>query len=358
MALRPEKIDVHSHFLPSFYREACRANGHGAPDGYPILPEWSLGAHLQMADKLNITKCYLSVSSPGVHLVPNDDELARNICRQCNTVAADAKAHFPDRFGFWAALPLPDVEGALDELAHAFDVLNADGVAVYTNTHGYYLGHSAYEPIWAELNRRHAIIFVHPTTPCCLEQGCGNETSCRNASPLPEFPRPIFEFFFDTARAVVNLFYSGTIARYPNIIYIIPHAGGCLPPLIERFSSFGRGIPSLPVDESVTPAFVKEKLGKNFYFDMAGTAWPDQLPALLAFVDKEHILYGSDYPFTPVQFVELLANTMEEHMPRVMMTEDERKMAYKGNAERLFRKQMVASKAEASSNTLSKDLSL
>lgn len=289
-----------------------------------------------MADKLNITKSYLSVSSPGVHLVPNDHELAKKICRQCNIEAANAKGRFPDRFGFWASLPLPDVNGALEELTFAFDTLAADGVAVYTNTHGYYLGHSAYETVWAELNRRHSIVFVHPTTPCCLEQGGMSIATCRTASPLTNFPRPIFEFFFDTARAIINLFYSGTIARYPNITYIVPHAGGCLPPLIERFSSFGRGIPNLPVDESVNPAFVKEKLRSNFYFDMAGTAWPDQVPALLAFADKEQLLYGSDYPFTPAHFVEMLADTMEEHMPRALETEEERRMAYSRNAENLF----------------------
>lgn len=301
-----------------------------------------------MADKLNIVKSYLSVSSPGVHLVPRDNELARKISRECNTVASEAKAKYPDRFGFWASLPLPDVEGALDEMIHAFDVLKADGVAVYTNTHGYYLGDTAFEPVWKELNQRHAIIFVHPTTPCCLEQGATSEVSCRTATPLQNFPRPIFEFFFDTARAVINLFYSGVVNRYPNIKYVIPHAGGCLPPLIERFSAFGLGIPGLPVDDSATPAFVKEKLRTNFYFDMAGTAWPHQVPALLAHVDKDHILYGSDYPFTPSRYVELLANEIEEHMPRVITTEEEQKMVYKGNAERMLQVQQANSLADSS----------
>lgn len=311
-----------------------------------------------MADKLNITKSYLSVSSPGVHLVPNDDELARRIARECNIVAADVKTSFPERFGFWASLPLPDIDGSLEELAYAFDKLNADGVAVETNTHGYYLGHRAYEPVWVELNRRHAIVFIHPTSPCVLEHRDAGPAGCHNSAPLPEFPNPIFEFFFDTARAVINLFYTGTIARFPKITYIIPHAGGALPSLIERFSRFGRAIPGLPVDESVTPDFVRERLKTNFYFDMAGTPWPDQVPALLAFIGKDQVLYGSDYPFTPAEFVGVLADTMERSMPQVFKTEAERMMAYKGNAERLFRQQSASMNVSISNSTSSKSTEL
>ncbi len=306
-----------------------------------------------MADKMNITKSYLSISSPGVHLVPGDDELARKLCRECNNVGADAKTRFPERFGFWASLPLPDVDGSLKELAYAFDELKADGVVVATNIHGYYLGHREFEPVWAELDRRHAIVFVHPTTGCSLEHSgaAGAAVGCCKATPLSEYPNPIFEFFFDTARAVINLFYSGTVDRYPNITYIIPHAGGCLPPLIDRFSLFARAIPGLPIDQSVTPEYVKESLKRNFYFDMAGTPWPSQMPALLAFIDKDQVLYGSDYPFTSAVVVERLAETMEQYMSSIFKTEEERAMAYQTNAEKLFRSRAGVGHAETSSST-------
>ena len=304
-----------------------------------------------MADKLNITKSYLSISSPGVHLVPGNDQLARRVCRECNIAGANAKTRFPDRFGLWASLPLPDVEGSLEELAYAFDELNADGVVVETNAHGYYLGHRDYEPVWTELNRRHAIVFMHPTTGCSLEFQGAKVAGCSKAIPLPEYPNPIFEFFFDTTRAVINLFYSGTIARYPEITYVVPHAGACLPPLVERFALFGRAIPNLPVDGSVTPGFVKDRLRKQFYFDMAGACWLDQLPALLALVGKDQVLYGSDYPFTPAQNVERFADAMEQYMPTVFRTEKERGMAYTKNAERLFADRLAAADATASAHT-------
>lgn len=306
------------------------------------MQEWDIESHLRMADKLNIVKSYLSISSPGVHLVPDDHELARKISRECNTVAADAKKRFPERFGFWASLPLPDVEGSLQEVAYAFDELQCDGVAVASNIHGYYLGHHDFEPVWAELNRRHAIVFVHPTSGCTHNEGVDKSQGSRSATPLSEYPNPIFEFFFDTARALISLFYSGAIARYPNITYIIPHAGGCLPPLIDRFSIFGAAIPGLPVDKSVTPNFVQEKLKTNFYFDMAGTAWPNQIPALLPFIEKRQVLYGSDYPFTPAIYVEQLAESMKQHLPSVFKTEEEEEMAYSGNAKQLFRDHIAA----------------
>lgn len=270
--------------------------------------------------------------------MPNNHDLARKLCRECNNVGADAKKRYPDRFGFWASLPLPDVSGSIDELAYAYDELKADGIVVETNHHGYYLGHPDYEPVWAELNRRHAIVFVHPTSGCVLEHLSDGLLRSRKSAPLSEYPNPIFEFFFDTARAIINLFYSGTISRYPNITYIISHAGGCLPPLVERFSLFGRAIPNIKVDSSVSPQYVKEKLKQNFYFDMAGTPWPDQLPMLLAFVEKKQVLYGSDYPFTSSEYVEKLAENMERFMPSVFVNEEEQKMAYVRNAEEMFQK--------------------
>lgn len=296
-----------------------------------------------MAKDMNIQKSVISISAPGVHLVLGDSQGARQLCRDCNNYAADLKRRMPDQFGFWASIPLPDVEGSLEEMTRALDHLNADGIAVHTNHHGHYLGDESFEPIWAELDRRRAIVFIHPICPYTLGTGAdstgsttGDKSNPTPAVPLPQFPRPIFEYLFDTARAVINLFYSGAVHRYPNITYVIPHAGGCLPPLVERFSMFAHAIPGLPVDKSVDPKFVKERLRKQFYFDMAGAPWPDQMHGLMPYIDVKQLLYGSDYPFTPVAAVGMLATSMATHMKNLFEDAEDRELAYRGNAQRLL----------------------
>ncbi|KAL4995192.1 hypothetical protein BDV10DRAFT_188308 [Aspergillus recurvatus] len=356
MALAYPKIDVHSHYLPDVYREYYLEYGPAVPDGMPAWPvrladptssvtvglnsseqEWDVDAHLQMADAMNITKSYLSISSPGVHLVAGNDQLARDIARQVNIAGAEVKKAYPDRFGLWVSLPLPDIDGSLEELAYGMDHLDADGVVLMTNVDGYYLGHERYERLWAELDRRAAVIFIHPTTGCISETTADNPVGvcARPAAPLPQYPSPIFEFFFDTTRAIINLFYSGAISRYPNIKYVVAHAGACLPPLIERFATFGS---LAAADPSVSPGFVKERLRRQFYFDLAGLPFPDQLHGLLPFVGSEQILYGSDYPFTNAQLVQHLGDIMEQYMPEVFKTDEERKMVFSQNAERVFQK--------------------
>ncbi|KAL3479797.1 hypothetical protein BJX99DRAFT_255230 [Aspergillus californicus] len=341
MALAYPKIDVHSHYIPDIYLASYLKY---TPSGMPALPEWDIDAHLRMADTMNITTSYLSIPSPGVHLIAGDDQLARDLARQVNIAGAELKKAHPTRFGLWISLPLPDVEGSLEELAYGLDHLDGDGVGVMTNVGGYYLGHESYEPLWAELDKRAAIVFIHPTTGCIYdpepEPAVDNNNNnppggvCAHpAAPLPQYPTSIFEFFFDTTRAIINLFYSGAVARYPSIRYVIPHAGACLPPLIERFAT-SRSLGA--VYSSVSPDFVKERLREQFYFDLAGRPFPDQLRGLLPFVGPEQILYGSDYPFSSAEMVRQLGDIMEEYMPEVFETDEERRMVFSRNAERLF----------------------
>ncbi|GAM40133.1 hypothetical protein TCE0_034r12242 [Talaromyces pinophilus] len=239
------KIDTHSHFLPPDYRNTLENNGHAHPDGMPGIPEWSVETHLEMMKSVNVTKSYLSISSPGTHLIAGDNKLTRKLTRYVNDYASELKKKYPDHFGFFATLALGDVMGSLEEIPHAFDNLNADGLTVMTNFHGSYLGHKDFDPIFDELNRRHAIVFIHPTTPCLL--------SGPSATPLSAIPRPMFEFLFDTARAIINLFLSGIVSRCSNITWIVPHCGGAFPPLINRFSSIGPIVGSTEVDPRLNP---------------------------------------------------------------------------------------------------------
>ena len=285
-----ERFDVHAHFLPDAYRRAAVAAGHTSPDGFPQLPPWSAAEHVEVMDRLGIATAMLSISSPGVHF--GDDAAARRLARQVNEEGrAVAEAH-PGRFGLFASLPLPDLDGSIAEIAYCYDHLGVDGVVMLTNADGTYLGDDALEPVFDELDRRHARVFLHPTSPACWEH-----TSLGR-------PRPMIEFLFDTTRAVVNLVLNGTVARHPDIEFIVPHAGATLPVIADRVAAF-----SLVLDDVDPAADVLRDLGR-LHYDLAGFPVPRQLDAILSLTTAEHLHYGSDYPFTPEFVVDLAATTL------------------------------------------------
>ena len=133
-----QHVDVHAHYLPDAYREAALAAGHAMPDGFHELPAWSAQAHIEMMDRFGIAVSMLSISSPGVHF--GDDAAARSLARQVNDDGHRARASHPGRFGLFASLPLPDVEGAIEEIGYCYDELEVDGVCLLTNAGGVYLG--------------------------------------------------------------------------------------------------------------------------------------------------------------------------------------------------------------------------
>lgn len=272
------KIDVHAHYVPASYRAALLQNGHGQPDGFPQIPDWSAEEHVAAMDRLGIATSLLSISSPGVHLA--DEPAARDLAREVNEAGRRAVVDHPGRFGLFASLPLPDVDAAIAEIAHCCDRLDVAGFTLLTNIGGTYLGDPAFGPVFRELDRRGARLFIHPTSPACWEH-----TSLGR-------PRPMLEFFFDTTRAVVDLVLGRTVARHPGVEFIIPHAGATLPMVADRVSVFSR---LLGVDPAVD---VLRNLGR-LHFDLAGFPVPRQLDALLTLTTLEHLHYGSDYPFTP-----------------------------------------------------------
>jgi predicted TIM-barrel fold metal-dependent hydrolase len=273
-------VDVHAHFLTPEYVELARAAGHDHPDGMPGWPTWSASRHLELMDRWGIATSMLSISSPGVHF--GDDTAARELSRHVNDAGAEIHRAHPDRFGHFASLPLPDVDGALDELARALDELGAEGVVVETNVGGTYLAEPRYEPLWAEIDRRGTPVFVHPTSPPHAE-----------AIALGR-PRPMLEFIFDTTRAVSDLVFNGTLQRHPNIPWIIPHGGGTLPLLAQRMELFRAAFADLADTDAPIP-----RQFARLWFDLAGTPFPHQVPALASAFGTDHILYGSDFCWTP-----------------------------------------------------------
>ena len=299
--LAPQRIDVHAHFLPEKYRSALAAAGHSKPSGMPGIPSWSVDQHIAMMDRNGIAASVLSISAPGLHF--GDDAAARALARHVNEEGAKATQAHPQRFGMFASLPLPDVDGSLQELAYAFDVLHADGVVLESNHHGIYLGDRRLEPVFAELHRRKAKIFIHPTNPhcpCC-------QTQDPTALPPIGYPFPMLEFMFETTRAVFNLILSGTLDRYPDLQIIVPHAGATIPVLADRVAGLS---PALGLSQKLdVPRFYA--LLRGMYYDLAGFPLPRQLLPLLEIADPQRILYGSDWPYTPEPLVAALAAKLD-----------------------------------------------
>lgn len=308
------RIDVHTHFVPEVYAQALAAAGITQPDGIKATPSWSEAAALAAMDRLDVEVAMLSISTPGVHF--GDPAAAAGLARAVNEESAAIRSRNPGRFGSFASLPLPDVDAALVELGHAVDVLGADGVVVYTNSGGLYLGDPRLEPLFAEVAARQVVMFVHPTTAHCGEHlGLG-------------YPRPMLEFMFDTTRSVTNMVLSGVLERHPDLQVIVPHAGAALAVLASRVELL---LPLLtPPGETPAPS-LRAALGR-LHFDLAGAPVPELLTALLAVADPTKLLYGSDFPFTPADACVALA----EQLDATDLLAQIRAGVDRGNAERLL----------------------
>ncbi|HEY2305922.1 MAG TPA: amidohydrolase family protein [Streptosporangiaceae bacterium] len=287
-------LDVHAHYVTDRYRKECLAAGHGQPDGMPGLPGWSVEAALEIMATAGIAAAVVSISSPGVHF--GDDSLgpnqpARDLAAHVNDAGAQIVAERPGQFGLSAVLPLPDVDGALAELSRAYDDLRTDAVALKTNYHGRYLADAAFGPVLAELDIRAAVVTLHPTSPPGWEHTALGR------------PRPMIEFLFDTTRCVVDLALSGTLTRYPDIRWIVPHAGAVLPALAHRVAGM-----SLMTE---TPVDLPGLLG-SLHYDLAGSPLPVALEGLLALAGPDRLLYGSDFPFTPAPAIAYLATALRQ----------------------------------------------
>ncbi len=217
------RIDVHQHVVPPFWAKALPNHGgdpSGPRSGDPsstVLPQWSPEDAIDLMDSQEIATGILSLTAPGI--VGWDQRARREMARRVNEYTADLVAKRPDRFGHFATVPLPDVDGALSELEYALDTLRADGVILLGNHAEKYLGDATLEPLWAELHSRLAVVFVHPGLPLTPAVGV--------AGPLVDYP-------FDTTRTQLVL--NGIVDRYPRARIILAHAGGFVPFASHRFA--------------------------------------------------------------------------------------------------------------------------
>jgi 6-methylsalicylate decarboxylase len=272
-------IDVHHHFAPPAYVAENRSKVS------PAALDWTPQKALDAMDAEGVATAVLSLALPGVWF--GDIDAARRMSRLCNDYAADLARSHPGRFGLFPVIPLPDTEGSLREIEYAFDVLKASGIGIVTNysdaSGSKWLGNPAFTPVFEELNRRKAVLFVHPIVASCCQK------------LMPDVSPLVSEIPEDTTRAVTNLLFTGTFSRFGDIRFIFSHGGGDVPMVMGRLHDYApKNIAEL------APDGIDYELAR-LYYDIAGTAYPPAIAALMKLVPVSQILFGSDNPFVPLK---------------------------------------------------------
>ncbi|MEU6148246.1 amidohydrolase family protein [Streptomyces sp. NPDC047081] len=315
------RIDLHHHLFPPTGLVGRTMRALMERTGWTNSPvtTWTPEKSVEFMDQAGIRTAVLSL--------PNDMEQAapmaerRAFAREVNTLAAEIVDTHPGRFGFFAHLPTPtDIDGALEELRHACDVLGADGVTL-TNVYGtgedaFSLGDKAFEPLWAELDRRNAVVFVH-----------GEQTPGHNRAPNRFLPVPVSEVGNETYKAAADLVTSGRKRQYPNARIILSHSGGSTPYLAARVAGLAQLLGCELTPEEIIEDF------RTFYYETALSGFETNLVALESFVPPEQIMFGTDFPAVPPNVAGWYTNNVDdyfadrnEHLRQVMS----------GNAERLL----------------------
>jgi predicted TIM-barrel fold metal-dependent hydrolase len=275
------RIDTHNHPYPKAYvaktDKVLRAATHAF---YDRIVKWQPSQTIEAMDKDGIAVSVLSIGTPNVWL-DDDPKASSALARDCNEQSAQMQRDYKGRFGHFATLALPDIDGSLREIEYALDTLKADGFGLTTNYIDKYPGDRLFAPIFDELNRRHAVVYFHP------------HGASFAYNVIPDIPPPTIEFPFDTTRAIVSLLFSGTFTRCPNIKWIFSHGGGALAMIANRLVGLSRTRPELGAR---VPAGVKAELAK-IYVDVVGVTSPGMLKAVLDIVPMSQLLFGTDFPF-------------------------------------------------------------
>ncbi|HYB34601.1 MAG TPA: amidohydrolase family protein [Mycobacterium sp.] len=297
-------IDIHHHMLPRELVNALTEHSVTTMGGEP-LPAWRSQASLDMMDRTNIDRAILSAPIPLHFVAP---PAAATMATEINRFAHECTLRWPDRFGYFASLPLPDVESAVAEATSTLDQHGAAGVAMLTNHAGIYQGDPRLDPLYEELNKRQAVAFVHPTVFAAGDYPVRSS----DGSPIPCIQPSQLEFGFDSTRAVANLLLTQVDRRFPDIRFVFTHSATCVPcvlhklldrkRLVEAYTAYihDHGTPP-PTPELLTQLQSAEAEARQrirwFYFDTALSTAAPVLDALTAIVDTTHILFGTDFPF-------------------------------------------------------------
>jgi aminocarboxymuconate-semialdehyde decarboxylase len=309
----PLTIDTHHHMLPDFFFDATNesANPVGGLKPHPWSPENSLA----FMDEAEIDIAITSISTPGIEL--KDRFASRELARKCNDFAASLIQKFPLRFGALGSIPMPNIDDAIEEAIYALDVLNLDGVVLFTNSQGIYLGDKRMKPLFRELQKRKATVFVHP-----------------NASPDPVahalgLTDNIIDFPGDTTRAIAQLHYGGTFSETPDVKYVFSHAGGTAPYLAGRFDI----VDEMKVMGDNSATGTTAQTFRRLYWDTA-LAWSGPvLNTLRHIAGMDKVAFGTDFPYIRK---DLAIKGKQRIDANPDLSADEKERVFSGNALELF----------------------
>jgi predicted TIM-barrel fold metal-dependent hydrolase len=307
----PRRIDVHHHCYPKQWFDKYRAQILASDSDPQVLRDWSPQKNIEHMDRNGVATGIASLGNPSVW--SGNLPEGRSLARSSNEFMAQMVRDHPRRFGMFAAIPLPDTEGSLNEIEYAFDVLKADGIGLLTSYGDKYPGDPAFAAVFEELNRRNAVVFIHPSAPNC----------CRGLQP--GIPATAAEYPFDEVRCIMSLLFGGTFSRFADIRFIFTHAGGPLPVLAARLEQQMRH----PEIAARIPNGIPYELRKLYYEVANSTVSHPAMAALMALVPPSQILFGTDFPY--VEMEKTVGGLAELAYPAEML-----RAINRANAERLF----------------------
>ena len=278
--MAPHRIDTHHHPYPPVYVEKTRDDPQ-AHHPRVLRPADEVAAEPGGRGDGQGRHRRLGALDRDAQRVARRRAASRTLARECNDAAAKMQSDYKGRFGHFATIPLPDVDGSLREIEYLYGTLKADGIALTTNYDDKYPGEDAFAPVFDELNRRKAVVYFHPTAASFA------------FNRVKDIPPPTIEFPFDTTRTITSLLFSGTFSRCPDIKWIFSHGGGALGMVANRLAGLAKNRPELGAR---VPNGVKQELSK-LYLDVVGVTTPGALAAVLDIVPMSQLLFGTDYPF-------------------------------------------------------------
>jgi predicted TIM-barrel fold metal-dependent hydrolase len=291
------RIDVHHHYAPPGWIKVLADN-----KALNVEPwrDWSPAKAVEAMDRAGVATSFSSITTPGIYFAEgfgnqqappgakfNND--VRALAREANEFGAKMKSDYPGRFGIWASLPLPDVDGSLKEIEYAFDKLRLDGVGLVTSIGNKYVGDASFSPVFEELNRRKVTVYTHPeVAPCCVYI-------------VPRVGPTTLEYSQDTARTIVSWVNSGSADKFPDIQWIFSHGGGSL--WSARYINGEIGTSRRDFENRKEQPRLLAHL-RRYYYDTAATTNFVQMQTLKTLVGASQVLFGCDHPYgDPLDYV-------------------------------------------------------